>query len=143
MTAIYNDIHNTLKHINDKRSRLSLDKARLYNPGDKVLDRRNLTIKSGNNRTLTSKYIGPFTVKWKIGSYAYEVETPDRIYLHKVIHTSLLKPFRERPKDQIDIDEGEQDELFFVVEKIINSRQVRGQVQYRVHWQSFEEESDT
>ena len=27
MTAVHNDIHNTLKHINDKRSRLSLDKA--------------------------------------------------------------------------------------------------------------------
>jgi len=135
MTAVHNDIHNTLKHINDKRSRLSLDKALLYNPGDKVLvDRRNLTIKSGNNRTLTSKYIGPFTVKLKLGSHAYEVETPNRIRLHKVIHTSLLKLFQERPEGQIDIDEDKTDKLFFVVEKIINSRRVRGQVQYRVCW---------
>jgi len=133
MTAIYKDIHNTLKHINDKWNGLSLDKARSYNLDDKVLvDRRNLTIKSGNNRTLTSKYIGPFTVQRKVGSYTYEVETPDRICLHKVIHISLLKPFRERPEDQMDIDKDEMDELFFVVEKIINSRPVRGQVQYRV-----------
>ena len=134
MTAVHKDIHNTLKHINDKRSGLSLDKARSYNPGDKVLvDRRNLTIKSENNRTLTSKYIGPFTVKRKVGSHAYEVETPDRIRLHKVIHTSLLKLFQERPKDQMDINEDKTDELFFVVEKIINSCRVRGQVQYRVY----------
>jgi len=125
MTAVYNDIHNTLRHINDKRSGLSLDKARSYNPGDKVLvDRHNLTIKSGNNRTLTSKYIGPFTVKRKVDSHAYEVETPNRIRLHKVIHTSLLRPFREQPEDQMDIDKEETDELFFIVEKIINSRQV-------------------
>src|SRR6187402_2230712 len=85
MTAVHNDIHNTLKHINSKRSGLSLDKARTYNPGDKVLvDRRNLTIKEGN-RSLTQKYIGPFTVKRKVGSHAYEVETPDKICLHKVI----------------------------------------------------------
>jgi len=143
MTAIYNDIHNTLKHINDKWSGLSLDKTRSYNPGDKVLvDQCNLTIKSGNNRTLTSKYIGPFTVKQKVGSYAYEVETPDWICLHKVIQTSFLKPFQERPEDQLDIDEDEADELFFVVKKIINSRRVWGQVQYRVRWQDFEEEYD-
>jgi len=43
----------------------------------------------------------------------------------------------------MDINEDEQDELFFIVEKIINSRRVRGQVQYQVRWQSFEEESDT
>ena len=43
----------------------------------------------------------------------------------------------------MDIDEDEMDELLFVVEKIINSCQVRGQVQYRVRWQGFEEESDT
>jgi len=30
-------------------------------------------------------------------------------------------PFRERFEDQMDIDEDEPDELFFVVEKIINS----------------------
>ena len=108
MTAIYNNIHNTLKYINDKWSGLSLDKVRSYNPSDKVLvDRRNLTIKSRNNQTLTSKYIGPFTVQGRVGSHAYEVETPTRIYLHKVIYTLLLKPFRERPKDQMDIDEDE------------------------------------
>ena len=32
-------------------------------------------------------------------------------------------------QNQIDIDEDETDELFFVVEKIINSHQVLGQVQ--------------
>ena len=59
MTAGYNDIYNILKHINAKRSGLSLDKVSTYYPGDKVLvDRRNLTIKEGN-RSLTQKYIGP------------------------------------------------------------------------------------
>ena len=100
ITTVHNDIHNTLNNINDKRSGLSLDKVRSYNPGDKVLvDQRNLTIKSGNNRTLTSKYIGPFTVKRKVSSHTYEVDTPDRICLYKVIHTSLFKPFRERSED--------------------------------------------
>jgi len=42
----------------------------------------------------------------------------------------------------MDIDKDETDELFFIVEKIINSRRVRDQVQYRVCWQGFEKESD-
>ena len=43
----------------------------------------------------------------------------------------------------MDIDEDETEELFFVVEKIINNNRVRGQVQYRVYWQGFKEELDT
>ena len=108
ITAIYNDIHNTLKYINDRQSGLSLDKARSYNPGDKVLvDRQNLTIKPGNNRTLTSKYIILFTVKQKVGSHRYEVETLNRICLYKAIYTSLLKPFQEKPENPIDINKDE------------------------------------
>ena len=102
-----------------------MDKVRSYNLSDKVLvDQRNLTIKSGNNRTPTSKYISLFTIKQKVSSYTYVVETPDWIRLYKVIHISLLKPFLERPEDQMDIDEDETDELFFMVEKIINSPRV-------------------
>jgi len=48
MTAVHNDIYNTLKYINNKWSGLSLDKARSYNPGNKVLvDQYNLTIVTG------------------------------------------------------------------------------------------------
>ena len=87
-------MYNTLKHINNKQSRLSLDKAPLYYPGNKmIVDWQNLTIKSENNQILSSKYISLFTVKWKVSSYTYEVETSNRIHLYKVIYTFLLKLF--------------------------------------------------
>ena len=61
MTAVYSQITNTLKKINDKRSSLSLDKARKFKVSDWVLvDRRNLSVKAGNNRSLTQKWIGPY-----------------------------------------------------------------------------------
>ena len=43
----------------------------------------------------------------------------------------------------MDTDEVEdEDLLFFLVEEIVNSRRVRGQVQYRVHWKEHSEDSD-
>lgn len=130
ITAVHNDIHNTLKHINKKRSGIYLDKARTYQPGNNVrVDRRTLTIESENNRTLTLKFVGPFTVRRKVGSQAYDVETPDKMRLHKVIHTSLLKPFRVREGEDIDVDDDDE-EMYFVVESIVNSCQVRGNVEY-------------
>ena len=42
----------------------------------------------------------------------------------------------------MDTYEGDDDELFFAVEKIINSRRVRSQVQYRIRWQGYSEEAD-
>ena len=42
----------------------------------------------------------------------------------------------------MDIDKDKIDELFIIVETIINSHQVRGQVQYWVRWQDFEEKLD-
>ena len=48
MVAVYNQIHDTLKRINDRRSKLSTEKSREYAVGDRVLvDRRNLHIKEG------------------------------------------------------------------------------------------------
>lgn len=42
----------------------------------------------------------------------------------------------------MDVDDDDE-EMYFVVESIVNSRRVQGNVQYRVRWQGFGEESDT
>ena len=71
MTRVHRDISSVLKDINNKRLSLDVNKARSFHIGDKVLiDRRNLTIKSGNNRSLSNKYIGPYTIIDSKGSHA-------------------------------------------------------------------------
>ena len=47
------------------------------------------------------------------------------------MHTTLLKPFRDREEPQ-DMDEEEEDN--YEVEQIVDSSRVRGKVQYRVRW---------
>ena len=72
MMEVHSQIATTLKKINDKRSELSLEKARKFKVGDWVLvDRRNLSVKAGNNRSLTQKWIGPYQVIKTAGSHAW------------------------------------------------------------------------
>src|SRR5258706_12841394 len=135
MTTVHSQIQATLKKINDRRSELSLEKSRQFKVGDQVLvDRRNLTVKAGNNRSLTQKWIGPYKVIKVVGRHAYKLELPKGIRLHHVIHTTMLKPFKTREgDDQMEVDD-EQDELFYEVEGILDSRRFGRTVKYRVRW---------
>lgn len=142
MTTVHSQIHDTLKRINDKRSQLSIEKARKFKPGDQVLvDRRNLTIKAGNNRSLTTKWIGPYKVLRKIGNHAYELDIPCGIRLHKVIHTTLLKPFHMRSEPQTV--ENNDEDITYGVEEIIDSVRRKGKVLYRIRWQGYSPDDDT
>ena len=46
---------------------------------------------------LDHKMFGPFVVKRKVGSRAYEIELPERWDIHPVLHVSLLEPYCEDP----------------------------------------------
>ena len=56
-----------------------------------MVDRRNLQMKTGNNRSLTHKWIGPFRVTAAKGTHAYKLEVPVGTRWHNVVHTILLK----------------------------------------------------
>ena len=141
MTTVHNQIHDTLKHINHKRSSLHLEKARQFNVDDWVLvDRRNLQVKAGNNKSLTRKWLGPYKVIKPIGSHPYRLEVPEGIRWHNVVYTTLHKLFRRRDEVQdMEVD----DEEIWEVEEIVNSRKVKGVVQYRVRWSGCTELEDT
>ena len=62
--------------------------------------------------------------------------------MHNVIHTSLLKPFKSRNDDEIQMDNEEED-LFFEVENIINSKCFGRTIKYRVCWKGYDETDDT
>ena len=124
--AVHNKIHDTRKRINEKRSTIHIEKGRRVNIDDWVLvDRRNLQVKAGNNKSLTRKFLGPFAVIKAIGSHAYRLEVPEGTRWHNVVHTTLLKPFRRRYKPQ-DIDKDVAEVL--EVEEIVNSRKLKGVV---------------
>ena len=117
MVAVYNQIHDILKRINDRRSKLSMEKSREYAIGDKVLvDRRNLHIKEGN-RALSKKWIGPYTVTEVISRHSYRLNISKRNRLH---HTALLKPFHTRFAPQL-VDDIEDEEIKYDMERIIDS----------------------
>ena len=87
-------MHDSLKHINEKRSTIHIEKVRQFNIDDQVLvDRCNLPVKAGNNKSLTRKWLGPCKVIKAIGSHAYRLEVLEGTHWHNVVHTTLLKPF--------------------------------------------------
>ena len=62
--------------------------------------------------------------------------------MHNVIHTSLLKPFKSQDNDEMQVDDKEED-LFFEVENIIDSKCFGRMIKYRVRWKGYDETDDT
>ena len=62
--------------------------------------------------------------------------------MHNVINTSLLKPFRSQNNDEMQVDDEEED-LFFEVENIIDSKRFGRTIKYRVRWKGYNETDDT
>ena len=144
MTTVHSQISALLKKINDKRSELSLKKSRQFAVGEWVLvDRRNLTVKAGNNRSLTHKWIGPYQVIKVLGCHAYKLDLPKGICIHNVVHTILLKLFNKYDGDDEMQINDEADELFFEVEKILDSKRFGKIVKYRIRWKGYTEADDT
>ena len=56
------------------------------------VDRCNLQVKGGNNKSLTRKLLEPYNVIKAIGSHAYKLEVPGGTRCPNVVHTGLLKP---------------------------------------------------
>jgi len=61
-----------------------------------MLNRKNLRTKRLMEK-LDHKMFGPFVIKSKMGSRAYEIELPERWDIHPVFHVSQLEPYRKEP----------------------------------------------
>jgi hypothetical protein len=121
-----------------------------FKPGDKVwLSRRNIkTIRPSPK--LDVKRLGPFRVIEIVGEskLAYRLELPPSMRrIHPVFHVSLLEPYhantisgRTQPEPPpIEVD-GEEE---WEVKEILDSRIVRGKLEYFVDWVGFDEGSRT
>lgn len=129
----------TMKHFYDRTKGISIE----YKPGDKVwLEGKNITTDRPMKK-LGDKRHGPFTVIEKVGASAYKLKLyPSWKKVYPVFNEVLLSPFTEPafpsqrhdpppPPDIID------DIPEFEVEKILDSKVMRGKIKYLVHWKGY------
>ena len=110
--------------------------------GSKVwLDARNVrTVRP--TRKLDWKRLGPFRVHKQVSPYAYELDLPASIRIHRVQPVSLLDPVVEDPLEgqvvppppPVEV-EGEEE---YQVSSIEDSRVYRNQLQYLVRWTGYD-----
>ena len=128
ITIVYNHIHNVLQQINYQQSTLHFEKARQFNiPNWVLIDRRNLLVKAGNNKSLTHKWLGLYKVIKANATYASRLDIPESTRWHNIVHTTLLKTFR-RGEEPSDMDKHEK-EIWANLD-IFNSRSVQELIQY-------------
>ena len=94
-----------------------------------LLNTRYLRFKN-RPRKLQRRFVGPFQIKRKISSVAYELDLPASWSVHPVFHSSLLKPWRESewscPVDTPVADLEVSQEPVYQVERILKWRKVPG-----------------
>jgi hypothetical protein len=119
-----------------------------YQEGDLVwLLGRNIQTKRPSKK-LDNKKHGPFVVKRKIGSHTYELTLPATMRVHPVFHIDLLSPYiedtefkRNQPQPlPIITEEGEEE---YEVEKILDWKETKDGLFYRVRWKGYGDEEDT
>ena len=85
---------------------------------------------------LDYKRLGPFTIKKRLSSHAYELALPDTMKVHPVFHVSLLEPIvtdpipgqLAKPAPPVIVNGQEEHE----VKEILDSRRSRNRIHYLV-----------
>jgi len=93
-------------------------------------------------RTLDWTRLGPFRVQKQVSPYAYELQLPALIRIHRVQPVSLLDPVVEDPLEgqvvlpppPVEVD-GEEE---YPVSSVEDSRVYRSQLQYHIRWTGYD-----
>ena len=112
--------------------------------GDKVmLSTKNLTLKKGHVKKFSPEYIGPFNILEKhANGTAYKLELPSMYAQHHpVFHVSLLKKYTEDKIGRYSPTHSsyETSNSEFEIDKILNHRINKGNLQYLVHFKGYED----
>ena len=118
-----------------------------FKVGDLVLLKgKDLRVKVKSAKLGTQNF-GPYKVLQKLGPVTFRLELPKQMKVHPVFHASKLIMYhqdtvanREPPKPPAIEIEGEPE---FEVEEILDSKVVRGRVQYLVKWKGYDHSDDT
>ncbi|XP_061493732.1 uncharacterized protein LOC133389722 [Rhineura floridana] len=111
--------------------------------GDKVwLSTRYLPM-AGRCRKLQDRRVGPFEVEAQVNPVAYRLKLPPTFKMHPVFHRALLmleaSPDPHWPQSEPApplIVSGEEK---YEVERILDSRKLRGRLQYLIHWKGYDQ----
>ena len=119
--------------------------APAFRVGDQVWFNAQNVITRRPSRKLDARRLGPYTITRVVSPYAYELEFPASVNLHRVQHVSLLDPVSNDPlpgqhippPPPILIDE----EPEWYVEEILDSRfsRRRRRLEYLVKWVGYGE----
>jgi hypothetical protein len=115
-----------------------------YAVGDRVLlSTANVALPRNLSRKLAKLYDGPFKVKARVSTNAYELELPASVQLHPVFNVSQLRPYHDPsakfpgrvidPQPPVVVD-GEEE---YEVEEILSHRDARRRREYLVKWAGY------
>jgi hypothetical protein len=129
------------KHQADQRRR----EQRFHSEEQVLLSTEHLQLKNAPVRKLKRRFVGPFSVVRQVGPVAYELQLPASWKIHKVFHTSLLRPFRtsrwSSPQEKEDAEIEPVDDEPYEVEKLLRWRWVgpsgRRHKEFLVLWKGW------
>ena len=109
-------------------------------PGQRVwLSSRDLPLQV-ESRKLAPRYVGPFKVVCRVNPVTYKLHLPRSLRINPTFHVSLLRPVLSSPHTPAPkappprLINGEQ---VFTIHRLLDSRRVRGGVQYLVDWEGY------
>ena len=136
-------------HQAQQRQKTQADQRRReqkFHSGDQVLlSTAHLQLKNAPVRKLKRRFVGPFFVVRHVGPVAYELDLPSSWKIHKVFHTSLLRPFRSSKwSTATEVEDAElepEDDEPYEVEKLLRWRWIgpsgRKHKEYLVLWKGW------
>jgi hypothetical protein len=139
----WNEAQRRMKHHADK----SRSPAHEFSPGDLVWWRRRYAKTDRPSDSLDFRFLGPYKIIEQIGTNVYKLKFPPTVRVHNSINVRDLKPYVpnefpnrvQPPPEPVIIGEN----IEYEVERILDSKLLRGQVKYLVRWKGFGPESDT
>jgi len=129
-----------------------------FKVGDKVmLSQQNIQLLGDAHRTrkLSTRFLGPYTVKRVINDNAYELDLPPSFRIHPVINISQLKPYHDGAKEfphrspapsrppPVTAHPTMASESEWEAEEILDSRIERNKTKYLVKWAGYPREEST
>ncbi|KAL6456911.1 hypothetical protein MHYP_G00338740 [Metynnis hypsauchen] len=119
------------KQVADRRRR----PAPTFRPGQRVwLSAKDLPLHV-ESKKLAPRYVGPFKVDQRVNPVSYRLRLPPSMRVHPTFHVSRLRPFlcgTRPPAPRLVAGSPA-----YTVRRLLDSRRVRGRVQYLVDWEGY------